>query len=203
MQPENTDPREPTSAVQALSHRAALLVGQLTGRRGPAPGLLQDRRHPADRRRHSAWSFMYGGVRPRRRRDRRAGDEHRSFLDWHEPGVLYLALAIVLMSCADALFTLNLLAVGGEELNHVMKVLLGQGPHWFLWAKIGMTGLGVVVLVMAARRRVLGRLPVLWLIRFLVLGYVALIVWELYLLGWHATALGDTALDELARWVAG
>lgn len=183
--------------------RAALLLGQLTGRRGPAPGLLHDRRGALDRRRHSAWSFMYGGLRPRRRSGRRSGDEHRIFLDWHEPRVLYMALAIVLMSCADALFTLNLLAAGGEELNVIMQALLGQGTRWFLWAKIGLTGLSIVVLVTVARRLLLGRVPVLWLIQLFFVGYVMLIAWEIYLLGWHATSAGDEAVDFLGRWVAG
>jgi hypothetical protein len=145
-------------------------------------GSRVERRSPADRRRHSAWSFFYGGLRPRRRAGRRLGDEQRIFLDWHEPRVLYLALAIVLMSCADALFTLNLLAVGGEELNLVMRALLVRGPHWFLWAKIGLTATSVVTLAVAARHRVLGGVPVLGLIKACVLGYVVLIGWELYLL---------------------
>lgn len=200
------DPRPRRSAATGspeAAPRAALLLGQLTGRRGPAPGVAQDRRAAADRRRHSAWSFVYGGLRPRRRSGRRAGDEHRVFLDWHEPRVLYIVLAIVLMSCADALFTLNLLAVGGEELNAFMRVLLGRDVAWFLWAKIGMTCLSIVVLVVVSRRLFLRRVPVMWLIRLFFLGYVALIGWEIYLLGWHATTAGDAAVDELARWVAG
>lgn len=183
--------------------RSALLLGQLTGRLGPAPGLLHDRRGNSDRREHSAWSFMYGGLRPRRRSGRRNGDEHRIFLDWHEPRVLYLALAILLMSCADALFTLNLLAAGGEELNVVMQALLGRGTLWFLWTKIGMTGLGIVVLVIAARRLLLGRVPVLWLLRLFFVGYVALIGWEIYLLGWHATSMGEETVGFFASWLAG
>jgi hypothetical protein len=146
---------------------------------------------------------MYGGVRPRRRNGRRDGDDHRVFFDWHEPRVLYLALAILLMSCADALFTLNLLAVGGEELNVVMRVLLGHDARWFLWAKIGLTGLSIIVLVVMARRLFLGRLPVLWLLRVFVVGYLALMGWEIYLLGWHATSVGEQAVDDFALWVSG
>lgn len=182
--------------------RSALLLGQLMGRRGPAPGLLHERR-AHERRNHSIFSLMYGGLRPRRRSSRRVGDEHRNFLDWHEPRVLYLALAVVLMSCADALFTLNLLAAGGQELNAIMRVLLEQDTRWFLWAKIGLTASSIIVLVTTARRLLLGRVPVLWLIRLFVAGYCALIAWEVYLLGWHATGKGEEALDFFARWVAG
>jgi len=180
-----------------------VVPGAVADATGAAAGLVGERRVARERRGHTLWSFLYGGFRPRRRVGRRRGDLHQTFLDWHEPGVLYLALAILLMSCADALFTLNLLAVGGEELNQVMRLLLGQGTQWFLWAKIGMTGAGIIVLVTAARRVVLGGIPVLWLIWLCFAGYAVLIAWEIYLLGWHATSLGDQALDDLSRWVAG
>jgi hypothetical protein len=193
---------EPTRVTHHPLHQAALLVSQLTGRRGPAPGLLDDRRNQ-ERRRHSLWSFLYGGLRPRRRYGRRYGDEHRIFLDWHEPRVLYMALAIVLMSCADALFTLNLLAVGGEELNAFMRAMLGRGVRWFLWVKIGLTCMSIVVLVAASRRMVLGRVPVVWLIRILFASYVALIGWEIYLLGWRVSGVSEEAADEFSQWLAG
>lgn len=197
--------RPPAPAVRQVGRpsRAQLLVGQLTGRRGPAPGLLGERRSGTDRRRHSTWSFVYGGLRPRRRSGRRTGDVHVIFLDWHEPGVLYLALAIMLMSCLDALFTLNLLTVGGEELNAIMRALLGRGSHWFLWVKLGLTATSLVVLATVARRMLLGRLPVLGFIWVFAAAYAALIGWEIYLLGWHATGVGEATLDHLARWVAG
>jgi hypothetical protein len=194
--------RESMGATLPPTRRSFLLVNQLIGRRGPAPGLLHDRRS-GDRRRHSLWSFLYGGLRPRRRDGRRHGDEHRILFDWHEPRVLYLALGIVLMSCADALFTLNLLAVGGEEVNVFMRAMLGQGVRWFLWVKIGLTGMSIVVLVAAARRRVLGRVPVVWLIRLLFAGYVALIAWEVYLLGWQVSGISDAAVEDLSQWLSG
>lgn len=183
--------------------RAQWLFRRWSGRQGPVPGLEHDRRGSEDRRRHSLWSFLYGGVRPRRRTGRRSGDEQHIFLDWHEPRVLYLALAIMLMSCADALFTLNLLAAGGEELNAFMSLMLSHDVRLFLWVKIGLTAAGLVVMAVAARRRVLGVFPVLWLIRCFLIGYVGLIGWELYLLGWHATDTGADAVDMLTRWVSG
>ena len=189
--------------AQQLEHPRSPLPN---ARRNPAtaaaPDTTPERREAADRRRHSAWSFLYGGVRPRRRAGRRIGDEQRIFLDWHEPRVLYLALAILLMSCADALFTLNLLAVGGEELNVVMRLLLERGTHWFLWSKIGLTAVSVVVLVAAARRRVLGRIPVLWLIKLCFAGYLLLIGWELHLLYGLVAGQGGAGLPFEA-WIAG
>jgi hypothetical protein len=165
------------------------------------PGFERRSRH--DRRRHSSWSFLYGGFRPRRRDGRRHGDHNRTFLDWHESRLLYLALGIVLMSCADALFTLNLLAAGGHELNAFMRALLMSDVEHFLWAKISITGLSVIPLVVAARRRILGRWPVVRLLQVFCAGYAALIIYELYLLGWQATSVGAETVDTLRLWVPG
>jgi hypothetical protein len=158
-----------------------LLLGQLTGRRGPAPGLAHERRK-GERRVQGLKSLSYGGVRPRRRSGRRAGDAQQVFLDWHEPRVLYMALAILLMSCTDALLTLNILEGGGRELNGIMDWLIQRSTDWFIQTKIALTGLSVVLLALAVNRHFLGRLPVIHLLKAFCFGYAALIGWELFLL---------------------
>jgi hypothetical protein len=164
------------------------VLAQLTGT--PAP----ERRQRRDRRRHWAlWSILYGGFRPRRRLERRDDDHERHWLDWHEPSILYLAIAILLLSCTDALFTLNLLAVGGEELNLVMDGLIGRNAALFLAVKIGVTAISVVLLGVAARRRFFGLIRVSRILELVCLGYAVLIAYELLLL-WrylgHAGAAG-------------
>lgn len=138
-------------------------------------------RRARERRTHSAWSFAYGSFRPRRRVGRRAGDHDRIFLDWHEPRVLYLSLAIVLMCCADALFTLNLMAIGAQEMNVLMDSLIAQDTRRFVAIKIGVTGISVVLLGVAARRQFLGVLPVFRVLQVFCAGYALLIMWELWL----------------------
>lgn len=160
------------------------VVAQLTGT------FVRERRAGDDRRRHwSLWSILYGGVRPRRRRERRRDDHEQHWLDWHEPSVLYLAIAIVLLSCTDALLTLNLLAVGGEELNVIMDHLIGRDASLFLAVKIGLTVVSVVLLGVAARRRFFGVLRVGLILEVVCLGYAVLIGYELVLL-WRY--LGDS-----------
>lgn len=147
-----------------------------------APLRHPERRSGGERRQHGLRSLLHGGLRPRRRAGRRRDDHHRMLLDWHEPRTLYLALAVVLMSCADALFTLNILAAGGEELNGFMRWLISSDVQWFLAVKIGLTGVGVVLLVTAANRRFFGSFRVLRLLQLFCAGYLALMGWELYLL---------------------
>jgi len=175
-----------TSLAVELSaiERFRLALGQLMGRKGPVPGTLECRREVGinDRRRQSLWSLIYGGFRPRRRAIRRLGDGQAVILDWHDPGLLFLALAIVVMSCIDALFTLNLLTVGGEEINLFMRVLIEQDVSSFLQVKISVTAISVVVLVAASQYRVLGKLPVRRMLQAIFLVYGTLIAYEVVLL---------------------
>ena len=150
--------------------------------------LIPERR-ASERRSHSVWSFTYGSFRPRRRVGRRDRDHERIYLDWHEPRVLYLVLAIVLMCCADALFTLNLMAVGAEEMNALMGALIAQDVEHFLIVKIGVTCISVVLLAFAARRQFLVVIPVFRVLQLFCAGYFALLLWELWLIAVYVTDL--------------
>ncbi len=141
------------------------------------------RRLTGDRRRHTLWSFIYGSFRPRRRGARRVEEERWAFIDWYDSHNLYLALSILLLSCLDALFTLNLIAAGGEEINIFMKPLVNSDVGSFLAVKIGITGLSVVILTAAAHYHIVPGLPVLRLLQAICAGYATLICYEIYLLG--------------------
>jgi len=154
----------------------------LTGDKGPAPGLLADRRERLDRRREkSIHAFVYGNFRPRRRNSRRTADDHHFLFDWHEPHLLYVALAIVLLSCTDALFTLNLLNIGAIEVNLFMNDMIKIGIEQFLWVKISTTIASVLTLVFVAQRRFMGWFRVIRLLHLICVGYVILIIYEIYL----------------------
>jgi len=146
-------------------------------------------RRGGERRTHSLWSFTYGSFRPRRRVGRRDGDHERIYLDWHEPRVLYLVLAIILMCCADALFTLNLMAIGAEEVNVLMGALIAKDVQQFLTVKIGVTSISVVLLALAARRQFLLIIPVFRVLQLFCAGYLVLILWELWLFSVYVTGL--------------
>ena len=163
-------------------------LARVTGNGGLTQPAIPERRD-SERRSHSVWSFTYGSFRPRRRIGRRDGDHDRIFLDWHEPRVLYLVLAIVLMCCADALFTLNLMTLGAEEMNVLMGTLIAHDVQRFLVLKIGVTSASVVLLGVAARRQVLGVIPVFRVLQLFCAGYAGLILWELWLFSIYINAL--------------
>jgi hypothetical protein len=178
--------------------REEMLLGQLTGERGPAPGGVKTRRQSGDdRRQRTLWSFVYGCLNPRRRNHRRGVDDHKLYVDWHESSLLWLALAIVLMSCMDALFTLNLMAVGAQEINWFMRGLIEEDINRFLIVKIALTSFGVVTLVAASRYRLMGRRIVKGLFRVICGMYAMLICYELVLLSPYIGAvLGMVAGEE-------
>ena len=152
-----------------------------SGAGSPATVWPLERREPEDRRSHSWRTFLYGNFRPRRRDSRRAADEHRLLFDWHEPRILYLALGVLLLSCTDALFTLNLINIGATEANAFMASMLEGGVDQFVATKIWITSLSVVLLVAVARRRLFGPVNVRHLLQFSCALYLLVIGYEIYL----------------------
>ena len=138
-------------------------------------------RREAERREKSWRAFVYGNFRPRRREGRREADEHRFLFDWHEPRVLYYALGVLLLSCVDALFTLNLLNHGADEANILMASALGRGIDWFLACKISLTGISLVFLAALSRRRFFGSYNVEHLLQVFFAAYLFVIAYEIYI----------------------
>ncbi len=156
-----------------------LVRRQLSGAKGSVAPV--ERRQNGCRRSISVASFVRGNIRPRRRHNRRHEDDV-VLLDWHEPRILYLALAILLLSCTDALFTLNLMAVGAEEMNVLMKALMEKSVGLFLASKISLTAISVVVLVGLAQRSFMGWFRVVRVMQLVCAGYFGLIAYQVYLL---------------------
>ena len=144
-------------------------------------GEIADRRKLEDRREETWRAFLYGNFRPRRRLGRRETDNHLFLFDWYEPRVLYLALGVLLLSCTDALFTLNLLNHGATEANFIMASALERGIDGFLASKISLTVIPLVFLVAVVRRKFLGACTVELLLQFFCAGYLLLICYQIYL----------------------
>ncbi len=141
-----------------------------------------ERRGGADRRTHTLRALVRGSVTPRRRGPRRARDGSLACTDWHEPRWLVVALAILLLSVADALLTLTLLQRGALEANPAMALFLHGNVDGFAIVKIALTAGGVVVLTIAAKVRAFGRVPVGAILYAVLIAYAGLVGYELWLL---------------------
>jgi hypothetical protein len=160
-------------------------LGQSVNRDAVAAGLSAavyvERRSGIDRRRMTLRSFLRGGLTPRRRGGRRAGEQHLP-IDWHEPYLLFVSLMILLLSVADAFLTLTLIIGGAQEANPLLAFILRDHPELFAAVKMGLTGTGVLVLVAMARSRLFRILRVGAVLQGLFVCYVALIAYEWWLL---------------------
>jgi hypothetical protein len=155
----------------------------LRGLPRPAPGVLQERREYFDRRRRVWWSVLYGNFRPRRRTPPRRSDSfHYHSVDWHSPHLLAVSIAILLMSMADALLTLVLLAGGAEEANPVMDLVVHGDAAMFAGLKMAVTGVCVMLMVCLARYRFMRRLRVQFVLYAILLTYSCLISYEIWMM---------------------
>ena len=102
--------------------------------------------------------------------------------DWFQPQWLATAIVILVLSIADALLTLTLLERGASEINPLMEPLVRGSGHGFAGWKLGLTGLGVIVLTMLARFRILGGIAVGNILYAILCGYLGLVGYELWLL---------------------
>ena len=67
------------------------------------------------------------------------------------PRVVYLVLFVLICSALDALFTLMHIQQGGSEANPIMAMALDFGVASFVRAKMGLTGLGAILLAVYER----------------------------------------------------
>ena len=98
-----------------------------------------------ERRTQNFQSLVYGAIYRRRYENRRTEDDQVFITDLHDARVSLIALAILVMSAMDALFTLNILSLGGEAVNPGMKLLLDKSTATFLVVKYVSTSSGVVL----------------------------------------------------------
>jgi hypothetical protein len=144
-----------------------------------------ERRATHDRRTRTWRALFQGSLKPRRHGVRRDRDSSFAAVDWHQSRWLAVAVSIVILSCADAFFTLTLLADGAYETNPFMATLLDGEPHWFALAKIGLTSAGVILLTIVARTRAFGRVPVGIVLYTVLVGYATLVAYEYWLCDHH------------------
>ena len=146
------------------------------------PHFSHEQRARADRRHRVWWSVWYGSFNPRRRTPPRRLDESRFHsLDWHSSHLLAVAIGILLLSVMDAFLTLVLLQGGAAEVNPVMAALIYRSVAMFAALKMGMTGAGVLLMVILARYRFMRLLRVEWVLYGVLIAYVTLISYEVWM----------------------
>ena len=132
------------------------------------------------RRRSFSWrTVFYGFALSRRRAHRRLEDDDVIFLDWHHPWLFFLSVGTMLLSCADAFLTLQLMEKGMIEANPLMKATMSMGTGVFISAKLMMTAFGIFVLVFLAKSHFLNRFRTGLFLTVFFSAYACLVCYEL------------------------
>ncbi len=143
-----------------------------------------DNRSYSDRRDFSWRTVLFGYLRSRRRDTRRVCEGEALFTDYHHPWLFFLAIGIMVLSCIDAVFTLQLLDLGAVEINPVMAAVIGQGAATFAVTKMVLTSFGILALVFLARRMFMRRIRTGVLLTIFFNFYAVLVCYEfIYLIG--------------------
>ena len=140
---------------------------------------ITEQRTRAERRRFSWRTVAWGFILSRRHSHRREADEEVIFLDWHHPWLFFLATGTMLLSCADAFLTLQLLELGMIEANPVMHAIMAHGTTAFTVTKMAMTAVGILMLVFLAKARFLNTIRTGLFLTVFFSGYACLVCYEL------------------------
>ncbi len=140
---------------------------------------VSDKRAKTERRETSWRTVFFGFTRSRRRTHRRVVDDAVIFLDWHHPWIFFLATGIMLLSCADAFLTLQLIELGMYEANPAMQAVMAQSTLLFTSTKLAMTGFGILILVFLANSRFLNRIRTGLILTVFFSFYACLVCYEL------------------------
>ncbi len=142
-----------------------------------------ERRSGIDRRARPtspfSWSSLTGSRSYARRRDDR--DVHY-YVDRYGYPAAFAFFVTLLLSLADAFFTMKLISAGARELNPVMDYFLRFGPVPFVTAKYLLTASGLTWLLIHKNYRMLkGRITGEFLFLGVLVAYMALLVYEMVL----------------------
>ena len=140
---------------------------------------IADRRARHDRRTFTWRTVVFGFMRSRRHHTRRAADNQAVFVDWHHPWLFFLSVGIMLLSCADAFLTLELLRHGMVEANPVMAAIMSHGTSAFAVSKMLLTGVSILILVFLAKARFLNRFRTGLLLTIFFSWYCCLVCYQI------------------------
>jgi Domain of unknown function (DUF5658) len=139
----------------------------------------RERRAGVERRHRLWWSFLYGSIRPRRRRPaRRIEDSRFHAVDWYGAHLWGVSLVILILSVADAFLTVTLISGGAVEMNPVMAMVIGRNLAVFVGLKMAMTGGSVLLLVFLARYRFMRLMRVEVMLYAVLTAYIVLMIHE-------------------------
>tara|TARA_R110002073_G_scaffold22769_5_gene78491 strand:- start:992 stop:1450 length:459 start_codon:yes stop_codon:yes gene_type:complete len=118
----------------------------------------------------------------RRMRERRATQGRSVYVDCYANHLMLCVMGILILSACDAVFTLGILANGGEELNWFMDMLIADSVAKFVGVKLALTSLALILLVIHHDVLLTKKIRVRHLKYMILMAYTTLIGYEIFLL---------------------
>lgn len=144
---------------------------------------FKERRRGGDRRNSKNHPFSLNSLRGKRHQGRRQEDlQSGGYVDRYPPVQRLICLGIIILSCVDAFFTLRILELGGVEVNPVMQYLIEWDVWGFIYAKLLITSICIIILVTHIHFKWLKLFKVSYVLNACFAAYVVLICYELHLL---------------------
>ena len=144
--------------------------------------LGMERRGGGERRRITFAAYLWGGVKPRRFKPRRATDRVYPMIDWHSARVFAAVMAILGLCVIDGIVTVLLMSQGAVELNPLMALFLPDNLAEFAAMKLLLTAAGIMVLTACSQMRLLRVIPGESVLYAVLTSYVLLVSYEWHLL---------------------
>lgn len=139
-----------------------------------------ERRQRVERRTHVLFTDWRYAWRGQRTATRRGGENAEMGTDVYEPQLFVIAVGILLLSAADATFTLMLLSSGHAwEANPFMRALIHHDVQVFVNLKMVLTAGGLLFMVVCADMRLLRLVRVRYLMLGLLFMYSGLVAYEI------------------------
>ncbi len=146
-----------------------------------------EKRDGPDRRTYTMHTLKNCALAPRRMHGRRTLDRKFPVLDRFDSGVIVLAVALMILSILDSVFTLMIISRGGSEANPFMDMLLQYSVWAFVGFKMLLTGIPAIVLTATGNLKLFGRYRARSVLAALVGLYLGLMGYHWYLL--HLSSL--------------
>lgn len=156
-----------------MSHEQGVGLSSLARAENPAGFRSQ-----SDRRQLSWLTVFFGFLRSRRRSERRLGEVEPVFTDYLDPWLFFMATGIMLLSCIDAFFTLQLLDRGATEVNPIMAAVIDISASTFTVTKILLTSVATLALVFLSRVMFMKRIRTGLFLTFFFGCYTVLVCYE-------------------------
>jgi hypothetical protein len=131
-----------------------------------------------DRRKFTWKTIVFGMLRPRRQRVRRAADAPNAYIDIHDTNLLVVASIILCLCVLDGILTVHLAGIGALALNRAMAALAQNDAVQYAIVKWLLTAFAVCALIISERAHLFGSVRGAYMLYVIAIGYGLMVAYS-------------------------